>query len=335
MNRRDFLRSSAAAGLALAGGATLTFAAGPTTAPTTSGTGRPLRVGFITDLHHALFGRDQVFRLRAFIDRALATPTDFILQGGDFCYPAGCPAVLAEWNRCPGDKFHVLGNHDMDKCDKATIMKLWGMPAPYYSFDRGGFHFVVLDRNNIRHVAKSTTKPVPPAEFVGYNKGNWYRAAANDISCCDDAQLAWLADDLRRTDRPTVIWAHQPLVATDAPPAVGGGDQLLATIDAANYAALAATGRRRVVAAFFGHDHDDRYAERNGVHYVELNSASYAYHEPPGACFYRDPLFSFVTFDPAGTITIEGSATDYTGHTPDSIRMSIPPRISSRSMATT
>jgi hypothetical protein len=329
MNRREFVRMCAATAIASGAGRALSFAAGPTTGPTTGPTAaqaaKPIRVGFITDLHHALFGKDQAFRLKAFIDHALATPTDFILQGGDFCYPTGCPAILAEWNRYPGDKFHVLGNHDMDKCDKATIMKLWGMPAPYYSFDRGGFHFVVLDRNNFRK----------DNAIVAYNKGNWgYRKTPADLNCCDEAQLTWLADDLKKTDKPTVVWAHQPLIATDNPGDIGNGNEILDLFDAANFAAVQATGRPKVVAAFFGHDHNDLYGERNGVHYVLLNSASYAY-TSAGASFYQDSLFAFVTFDPAGKITIEGTRSTYGPKgAPDKVRMRIPPRISDRSLAT-
>src|SRR6202012_1472476 len=102
MNRRNFLRSCTVTGLALGAGRTLSFAAGPVNAPATNPTGRALRVGLITDLHHALFGKDQLFRLKAFVDRANNPPTDFILQGGDFRYPAQCEAVMAEWNRYVG-----------------------------------------------------------------------------------------------------------------------------------------------------------------------------------------------------------------------------------------
>ena len=66
---------------------------------------------------------------------------------GDFCRPKGSDGIMREWNRFQGPKYHVLGNHDMDVCNKQTIMALWGMPKRYYSFDEGGFHFVVLDRN--------------------------------------------------------------------------------------------------------------------------------------------------------------------------------------------
>jgi predicted phosphodiesterase len=317
MNRRQFIQSVGVAGLALSA-RSLTFAAAPATQPAGA-----VRIGVITDLHHQLFKKDQRFRLTAFIDRAVATPTDFILQCGDFCYPAGCPELLPEWNRFTGEKYHVLGNHDMDKCDKATIMKLWGMPAAYFSFDRGGFHFVVLDRNNFRNADKS---------IIPYSHGNWYRAKEIDLNCMDNAQMAWFKDDLAKTQKPTVIFMHQPIVATDFPTQLGNGDELLTAIESANLAARDKTGHPRVIAAFLGHDHNDLYAERNGTHFVLLNSASYAY-TSYGASFYRDPLYSFITFDPAGKITIEGTSSQYSSaSTPAAVRSRIQPKISSRDL---
>jgi 3',5'-cyclic AMP phosphodiesterase CpdA len=334
MNRRDFLLSGGVAALSLTLGRTLTFAG--TTQPADAAPAGPakgvVRAGVITDLHHLSFGKDEITRLRTFMDAVVTDQPDFILQGGDFCYPAGAAAAMAEWNRFAGDKYHVLGNHDMDKCDKATIMKLWEMPRRYYSFDKGAFHFIVLDRNCIRRVSKPATGP-SVTTTVDYAQANYGRAKTEDLSWCDAPQIAWLAEDLRQTDKPTVVFAHQPLVATDAALTMGGGDQLVGVFDAANYAARRTTGRPRVVAAFFGHDHEDRYAERNGIHYVELNSASYFYDRATGANYYRDSLFSFITFDPAGSITIEGRNSDWAAAaTPDTVRERTPPRISSRSM---
>jgi len=333
MNRRDFLLSGGFAAFSMTAGRTLAFAAttSPTTTPLAETAQGTVRAAVITDLHHLSFGKDQINRLRAFMDAVITEQPDFILQGGDFCYPAGAPAAMAEWNRFAGEKHHVLGNHDMDKCDKQTIMKLWDMPRRYYSFDKGAFHFVVLDRNCIRHVSKPAAGPAI-VTTLDYTNANYGRAKAEDLNWCDAQQLAWLAEDLHRTDRPTVLFAHQPLVATDTALAQGGGDQLVGLLDAANYAARRETGRPRVVAAFFGHDHEDRCAERNGIHYVELNSASYFYGRATGANYYRDSLYSFIKFDPAGMITIEGRTTDWAEAAPDTVRQRTQPRQSSRSM---
>ena len=321
INRRDLLYSIGATGVLLSA-KSLCFATDPATQ---LANGKPVRVGVITDLHHMLFKRDQIFRLTAFIDAAILSKPDFILQCGDFCYPDGAPAVMAEWNKFTGPKYHVLGNHDMDKCDKPTIMKLWGMENRYYSFDQGGFHFIVLDRNCFHTAADD--------KMQDYSHNNWQKGGKGNISCIDDEQLAWLIDDLDKTDKPTVIWVHQPLVATNWTSDIGNGQRIVDAFDHANFKATEKTGRQKVIAVFFGHDHDDLYAQRNGVHYILLNSASYAYTEPEGASFYKDPLFAFVNFDPAGKVTIEGRSTTYGPKpAPDRVRMLFQPKIRSRQL---
>ena len=44
--------------------------------------------------------------------------------------------------------YHVIGNHDCDMCTKEELLGNYGVEhGPYYSFDMGGFHFIVLDPN--------------------------------------------------------------------------------------------------------------------------------------------------------------------------------------------
>ena len=125
--------------------------------------------GFITDVHHGTHGKDQVARLTPFINAAIARKPDFIIQCGDFCCAKGgigtAKDFLAEWNRFPGVKRHVIGNHDCDFQSKAELLEAWQIPHPYYSFDAGGFHFIVLDRN---HFIDDEGK------MVSYANGNWY-----------------------------------------------------------------------------------------------------------------------------------------------------------------
>ena len=52
------------------------------------------------------------------------------------------------WNRFSGSKYHVIGNHDLEKrYSRESVLSFWGAKAPYYSFDQSGYHFVVLDGN--------------------------------------------------------------------------------------------------------------------------------------------------------------------------------------------
>ena len=56
----------------------------------------------------------------------------------------------------------------------------------------------------------------------------------------------------------------------------------------------------------------------SGVHYVELNSASYLWvGEKYGRMApYRNPLFAFLTLDPRGRILLTGGASTFAAPTP-------------------
>jgi hypothetical protein len=120
---------------------------------------------------------------------------------------------------------------------------------------------------------------------------------------------------------------HQPVFLSDFFTEIGNADEILKIFDEANFAANTARKPSRVAAVFMGHDHDDRYGERNGVHYFLINSATYSYCES-GAHYYTDSLFAFVTLDPAGRLILEGRSSTYRSPTPDDVRSVFPAKIS-------
>jgi 3',5'-cyclic AMP phosphodiesterase CpdA len=274
--------------------------------------GRSLRFGLISDLHHLQFGNREEARLTAFMDTVLAHNPDFILQNGDFCRPEGSNGIMAQWNRFSGPKYHVLGNHDMDVCDKAAIMRLWGMERTYYSLDTGGYHFVVMDRNFLK---------TSNGTLADYAHSNWGPLPAPQRSFTDSAQLDWLRHDLASATRPVIVFMHQPVWLSDFVNEIGNASDILAIFDEANLST------RRIAAVFMGHDHDDRYGERNGVHYFLLNSATYAYCSK-GAFFYKDPLFAWVTLEPSGRLILQGRSSVYRDGAPDDVRSVFPAKIS-------
>ncbi|MCA8950360.1 MAG: metallophosphoesterase [Planctomycetes bacterium] len=252
---------------------------------------RTLRMGLIADLHHGLDPRAQQ-RVEDFVAAANARAADMIVQLGDFNYaePDNRPC-LDVWESFAGDRHHVLGNHDMDKHDKAHVLETWQMPARYYAFDRAGWHFVVLDRNHVKQ----------GDDYLPYGKGNYFGAKGSH-SHADPEQLEWLAANLRRTTRPTIVLVHQGLGVrpfADSPaeyPADDGRAPIEAVLAAANAESLAAGRGPKVVACFCGHEHLDRHELRDGVHYVWVNSASYYWvgGEYGRMAPYADALYAFV-----------------------------------------
>jgi 3',5'-cyclic AMP phosphodiesterase CpdA len=277
-----------------------------------------LSFGVISDLHHLQFGQHEEVRMKSFMDAVVAKSPEFIIQCGDFCRPEGSEGIMREWNRFSGPKYHVLGNHDMDVCSKQTIMAMWGMDARYYSFNRGGYHFVVMDRNFLRGA---------DGVLVDYNTSNWGPVASPGRSFTDAAQLAWLEKDLAAAAGPVIVFMHQPVFLSDFFQEIGNADEILRIFDQANLEAARDKKQNRVVAVFMGHDHDDRYGERNGVHYFILNSATYVYTDGQ-AYYYRDALYAFVHLSGKGEMVVEGTTSVFRSAVPDGVVARFPTKIS-------
>lgn len=268
--------------------------------------GKSVKIGWITDVHHG-YCTDAQRRLETFIHEAGQRKLDFILQGGDFCHPtADAKPFLKTWNSYKGDKYHVLGNHDMDKGTKQQIMDMWGMKNKYYSFDKGDFHFVVLDCNYI----------LKEGQYVDYANGNFYIPQPNRDHV-NPEQIEWLKSDLAKTDKQCIIISHQSIDEIWGGYGVPNRLDVRKVIDDANNRA----DFQKVIACFCGHHHVDDHSYIDRVHYFQMNSASYYYvgdgFGSDGAkAVYKDPLFAFVTIDSSGKIMIEGRHSQFLAPTP-------------------
>ena len=214
--------------------------------------------GLMADPHADLIP-DKNERLSKFISRSLDKQVDFIIQLGDFCFPKNeNQDFLNIWNQYSGPKYHVLGNHDMDVSSKEVIMNYLEMPGKYYSFDFKGFHFVVLDANYLYDDHK----------YIDYNTANFY--VDNGLrTFVNPEQIEWLKDDLRSTQKQTLIFSHQSLL--NALWGIKNRLEVRNVLEEENKHA----GFQKVIACFNGHDHIDYHKQINGIHYVEVNSMSY------------------------------------------------------------
>jgi len=258
-------------------------------------------LGVIADLHHGLAPR-AMERLEVFMQAVAKHKPDAILQLGDFNFGTKeSHECLDLWNSFPGRRYHVLGNHDMDFVSKDVIVEKWGMPAPYYSFDFGPYHLVILDRNNLKI----------DEGYTPYSEANFYV----DIALrgyADDAQLAWLRDDLAKSSLPTVVFVHQGLGLPTSMPEAGRAIEAVLEEHNSN------GGNSKVVACFCGHHHIDRYTHKNGIHYLWINSASYYWvgEEYGSMAPYTNALYTFITFHSNGLIEIEACHTDWADPSP-------------------
>ncbi len=224
MNRRQALLASAAAFAGVSGLSRVAGAAGlqpatPTPQPAQPGVPRRvLRFAHLTDMHIQPERRagEGVTACLAHMN-ALADKPQLVITGGDHVMDAfEAPADRTQLqfdliqrvirDNCGLPVEYCLGNHDIWGWNKgkstttgaeARWGKGWatealGLARSYRSFDRAGWHFVVLDSVH--------TDP---------NNANGY------IGKLDEAQLAWLQGDLATvpTTTPVLVVSHIPILS--------------------------------------------------------------------------------------------------------------------------
>ena len=302
MKRRDFIRYS------VGGAGILMLPLGVNAL--SRGSKKHVRFGVCADVHKDIM-HDADKRLQAFIDEATKQELDFIIQLGDFCRPyEQNKKFLGLFNDYTGDKYHVLGNHDMDGgFSREQVLEFWNASQKYYSFNQNGFHFIVLDGNDKN---PSPDKAAGYARFIGKE------------------QVEWLKNDLATTDLPCIVFSHQSLENVEL--GVENQNEIRAILEAANKTA----GFEKVVACFSGHHHTDYAASINGIYYIQINSMSYSWlggdyqtiryskeidEKYPWIKYtvpYEEPLFAFVEIDKK-KIQIEGIQSQFVGPSPDDL----------------
>jgi len=260
-----------------------------------------VRIGVVADVHahdtespveHKVMS-NYGERLGAFVDAMNAWPADTVIELGDFVNgafvlgadygdPTRIPLILEDalgvfsGLACP--THYVLGNHDMYDLSKAEFLAAVGQEESYYSFDLGGYHFVILD-----------------AEYNDPGEDDYDHVFMRVKCRIPRHELDWLKGDLVETDLPTIVCVHQPFDSefdanAGGPPVVNNEEVRQILSDSGV-----------VIAVFQGHDHENRYAFIDEIHYVTF--AAMVDHTDP-----TPPTWAYVTVDPGSeTITIEGA----------------------------
>ncbi len=216
-----------------------------------------VRVGLVTDMHYAdkapagsRHYRETLAKLNEAAEQFQKDEPDFVIELGDFIDAADSVEVekgyLKRINRefaaVPGNKHYVLGNHCVYTLTKDEFLDGVGQKKSYYSFDTGGFHFVVLDS-----CFRSDGTP--------YGRKNFQWTDPNIPA----EQIEWLQADLKIAKGKTIVFAHQRL-------------------DVSNHYGVknAAEVRRvledsgKVLAVLQGHSHKNDHQEIAGIHYCVL-----------------------------------------------------------------
>lgn len=248
ISRRAFVQNSMLVMLSAAAGSRLASAAEQP---------RRVRVGLVTDLHHAdkpdngsRHYRDTRGKLTEAVKQFDADKIDLAVELGDLIDAAETPEVelgyLAEinkvWQTLKVPKYSVLGNHCVDMLTKEEFLGGIGQKESRYSFDAGGIHFVVLDA-----CFRADGKP------YGRKNAHW-----QDSNIPAD-QLEWLTADLKATNNKVVVFAHQRLDETKQH-----------SVKNAAVTRKILEESQKVLAVLQGHSHANDYQAINGIHYATL-----------------------------------------------------------------
>ncbi len=224
---------------------------------------KKVRFGLVTDSHYADIDtagtrhyRDSIAKMLEFTDLANDEGAEFVMHLGDF--KNGAPdynldhlqKIESIYARFKGPRYHVLGNHDMDRISKEDFMSVienTGIAAgqTYYFFDRGGIRFIILDAN-------FTSDGTP------YNSGNFHWTDAN----IPVSQIEWLDKTLSSAAGPVIICIHQLLDGDDGNIFVKNAADVRTVLEK----------HQKVLAVFQGHHHSGQYNEINGIHYYTLKA---------------------------------------------------------------
>ncbi len=227
---------------------------------TTAEASKPaLRVGLVTDLHYAekppagtRHYRETLAKLDEAAGKFAEVKPDVLVELGDFIDAAASvdverrylKTVNARFSKICKDRHYVLGNHCVDTLTKEEFLGGVEKEESYYSFDRQGFHFVVLDS-----CFRSDGKP--------YQRRNFKWTDANIPA----SELDWLQADLAKNQKPVIVFAHQRLDVSNNHGVKN---------NAAARKLLEASGN--VLAVFQGHSHQNDLKDIRGIHYCTMKA---------------------------------------------------------------
>lgn len=218
-----------------------------------------VEVGLITDLHYAdketrgsRHYRDSKEKIKDAVGYFNEKKPAFVIELGDFIDRAVdvetelryLKVIEKEYSKLKCDRYYVFGNHCLDTLKKEEFIAHTGMKAPHYSFDAGGYHFVVLDA-------------CYNSKGEAYERRNFKWNDAN----VPKAELDWLREDLKKTKKPTIVFSHQRVDPSGNYEIKNAGEVRKVLEDSG-----------KVRAVFSGHSHKNEYQLVGGIHYCVVRA---------------------------------------------------------------
>lgn len=282
-----------------------------------------------SDLHYDEVA-DGDKRIEELLESAKKRDLDFIVSLGDLCNPVnGNQKVLERFNSLGIPFYNVIGNHETDNCKLSEILDFFSIKNPYYSVICNGYKLIFLNTCYLRN---------DETEEVYYKKNFKSNSAVYPIVPTEEIQ--WLQEELNEDVR-CIIFSHHSFINDFPKRGISNREEIRK-----NFV------EKQVLLCVNGHDHGDGYSFVDGISYLTVNSANYAwlgsqiasskalqekYSYLQGMLQYKQAMSAYIEIDDR-EIRICGMDGEYLSVTPDDIELhdyrwngvSIKPQISSR-----
>lgn len=287
-----------------------------------------IRFLVFSDLHYDEVA-DGDERIDNILRNARRRQLDFIVSLGDLCRPVAENRKLLNKFKSLGVPFYnVIGNHETDNSSVSEIMGFLSLSNPYYSVVHNGYKLIFLNTCYLNDNGEE--KPY-------YRKNFKNIPSVHPIVPTDELQ--WLHDELS-DGMKYIVFSHHSLVNEFAKRGVSNRAEVRELFKG-----------KSVLLCLNGHDHGDGYSYVDGVSYITINSANYAwlgsqiassdslqkkYAYLHGMLQYKQAMSAYIEIDD-DEIRICGENGNYLSVTPDDIELydyrwngvSIKPQISS------
>ncbi len=281
-----------------------------------------------SDLHYDEVA-DGDKRIEDILSKVRKKELDFIVSLGDLCNPVNeNQKVLEKFNSLGIPFYSVIGNHETDDCKLSEILEFFSMSKPYYSVICNGYKLIFLNTCYMRNDEQEEI----------YYKNN-YKKSSSVYPIVPAEEIRWLQEELR-DGMKSVIFSHHSLVNDFGTRGVNNREDIRKLF-----------AENQVLLCMNGHDHGDNYSLVDGISYLTVNSANYAwvgrqiarskvlqekYSYLHGMLQYKQAMSAYIEIDDS-EMRICGMEGEYLSVTPDDIELydykwngvSIKPQISS------
>ena len=213
-----------------------------------------IRFLVFSDLHY-----DEVTdgdnRIEKILADAQKRDLDFIVSLGDLCTPIKENQRVLEQFKSLGIPFYnVIGNHETDKCILSEILDFYAINNPYYSVICNGYKLIFL---NTCYLGKDGK------EEIFYNKK--FKCEGTVYPIIPSEEIRWLQEELK-DGMKSIIFSHHSFINDFTKRGIYNREEIRKKFV-----------KKQVLLCLNGHDHGDDYSIVDGIPYMTINSANYAW----------------------------------------------------------